>query len=138
MDQALQSRYTYTVYLLCSALLYKSVFVHCIEGEDDGIDDEQAEYEEQLAEIEAEEMEEEEEEEDEEEDTDAQERMRVALTERYEEENEAVNLLQVLYNYIYITKLFTQCTNCRTHLQSFKSLTKLSMPVVGSQLRSIP
>ena len=40
-------------------------------------------------------MEEEEEEEEVEEDTDARERMKGALTERFEEENEAVNSLQV-------------------------------------------
>ena len=40
-------------------------------------------------------MEEEEEEEEEEEDADARERMRGALTDRFEEENEAVNSLQV-------------------------------------------
>ena len=48
-----------------------------------------------MAELEAGEMEEEEEEEEVEEDTDARERMKGALTERFEEENEAVNSLQV-------------------------------------------
>ena len=49
-----------------------------------------------MEELEAEEMEEEEEEEEEEEDAEARERMKGALTERFEEENEAVNSLQVL------------------------------------------
>ena len=45
--------------------------------------------------LEAEEMEEEEEEEEEEEDKDARQRMKDALLEQYEEENEAVNSFQV-------------------------------------------
>ncbi|CAI8010883.1 Adenylate kinase 9 [Geodia barretti] len=64
------------------------------EDEDEEGEEEQAEFEEQLAELEAGEMEEEEEEEEVEEDTDARERMKGALTERFEEENEAVNSLQ--------------------------------------------
>ena len=70
------------------------VYVHTEEEEGEG-EEERAEYEEQLAELEAEEMEEEEDEE-EEEDADAKERMKGELTDRYEEENDAVNSLQVL------------------------------------------
>ena len=74
------------------------------EGEEEeGGEEERAEYEEQLAELKAEEMEEEEEEEEEEEDSEARERMRAALTDQFEEENEAVTSLQVcLYNLLYI------------------------------------
>ena len=61
-----------------------------------------AEYEEQIAMLEAEEMEEEEEEEEEEEDMDARQRMKDALVEQYEEENEAVNSLQVRMSLEYL------------------------------------
>ena len=53
-------------------------------------------------------MEEEEEEEEEEEDSEARERMRAALTDRFEEENEAVTSLQVcLYNMFPYTDVLT-------------------------------
>ena len=68
------------------------------EDEEEEGEEEQAAFEEQLEELEAEEMEEEEEEEEEEEDAEARERMKGALTERFEEENEAVNSLQVCTN----------------------------------------
>lgn len=77
-----------------------------LEDEEDEIEVEQAEYEEQLAELEAEEMEEEEEEEEEEEDAEAKERMRVALTDQYEIENETINSLQVPLNYIEQYKMY--------------------------------
>ena len=56
-----------------------------------------AEYQEQMAELEAEEMEEEEEEEEEEEDQDARKRMKDVLIEQFDEENEAVASLKVLH-----------------------------------------
>ena len=54
-------------------------------------------------------MEEEEEEEEEEEDSEARERMRGALTDRFEEENEAVNSLQVELSVYY-------CSVARLHI----------------------
>lgn len=67
-------------------------------GEDeDGVDEDRAEYEEAIAEIDQEERPEEEEDEEEETEADARDRLKTSISEHYEEQAESILNIQVEY-----------------------------------------
>ena len=69
--------------------------MYAIDEEEGEADEDLAEYEEGVAEIDAEDAPEIEEEEDEEEEAEAWERLRTSITEKYEEQTESANNIQV-------------------------------------------
>ena len=72
------------------------------DNDDEEEDPDTEEYNERLAELEGEEPPEEEEEEEEEEENDAHERMKTAITEGFEDQNEAITLVQVCRSTLYM------------------------------------
>ena len=81
-------------YILCYQILFVILADHCSLLADEE-DTATQEYQEQLEELEAEEFPEEEEEEPEEMEEEAEERMRTHLTEKFEEQNDALSNLKV-------------------------------------------